>query len=176
MSDFCIYPHSGIPQWLKGLILGKEPFKRTLVQDSPVGRRPEPAQPEVTWPLPPLISFFHNSPPLALLGFRKGYSGPSSASRIHEEPIEILQDRILYVYCLWSRFFRSILKINNYDLTSGSAFFVLLLVVHVILLLTLACTLYIYIHVLLLLNKQLVHVTHRDIFDTQNESTCALVW
>jgi hypothetical protein len=48
MSDFCIYPQSGIPQGLKGLILGKEPFKRTLVQDSPVGRRPEPAQPEVT--------------------------------------------------------------------------------------------------------------------------------
>jgi hypothetical protein len=29
MSDFCIYPHSGIPQGLKGLILGKEPFRRT---------------------------------------------------------------------------------------------------------------------------------------------------
>jgi hypothetical protein len=27
MSDFCIYPHSGIPQGLKGLILVKNPLR-----------------------------------------------------------------------------------------------------------------------------------------------------
>jgi hypothetical protein len=48
MTDFCIYPYSGIPQGLKGLILEKNPLKRTLAPWS------HPAW--VTWHLPPLIS------------------------------------------------------------------------------------------------------------------------
>jgi hypothetical protein len=94
MSDFCIYPHSGIPQGLRGLILGKEPFKRTLVQDSPVGRRPEPAQPEVMWFPPPLISirlvekiipqhcFFPQVSISCVASFWMATPDPSSAGRI----------------------------------------------------------------------------------------------
>jgi hypothetical protein len=31
MSDFCIYPHSGIPQGLKGLILVKNPWFKIVL-------------------------------------------------------------------------------------------------------------------------------------------------
>jgi hypothetical protein len=66
--------------------------------------------------------FFHKFPPLALLVFRKGYSGPVIYSgRIPEEPIQILQDRILCIFLHLIVVFRSILNINYSDLTSGMA-------------------------------------------------------
>jgi hypothetical protein len=43
MSDFCIYPHSGIPQGLKGLILEKNPLRETWFKILPSGSAPIPA-------------------------------------------------------------------------------------------------------------------------------------
>jgi hypothetical protein len=37
MSDFCIYPHSGIPQGLKGLILVGNPLRETWFKILPSG-------------------------------------------------------------------------------------------------------------------------------------------
>jgi hypothetical protein len=42
MSDFCIYPHSGIPQGLKGLILEKNPLTLSLPHPVPGSRDPAP--------------------------------------------------------------------------------------------------------------------------------------
>jgi hypothetical protein len=37
MSDFCIYPHSGIPQGPKGLILEKKPLREPWFKILPSG-------------------------------------------------------------------------------------------------------------------------------------------
>jgi hypothetical protein len=84
MSYFCIYPHSGIPQWLKGLILAKNPLREPWFKILPSGGGPilpslGHVTPTAIVQFPPCgknnstpYVFFLQDPPLALARFKEG--------------------------------------------------------------------------------------------------------
>jgi hypothetical protein len=121
MSDFCIYPHSGIRQRLKGLILVKNPLREPWFKIIPSGGAPLPPSqghvirtainqyPSLWKKSPTRCVFFHKFLLWRQLDLRKGFQGTRHPAAEHPRTRQIYPFLILYPFSNCSdRFYQTI--------------------------------------------------------------------